>query len=205
MLMDHPRGPADPIRSDDAAAMVRAAESSSDPRGVRDAALIALSAQLMLRSAELLALDGRDVRRLGSRLAGARVRIQRSKTDERPVMLPISADVLARIDLMLAARGVSPDADAPLFTIHGGRRMGWWAANAAVARWAAAVDLSGRFSVHSLRRGIATSRLEAGQSTAAVQLAGRWRDPSMVARYAAEADTGIWSLDLGAPSTGDEA
>lgn len=175
--------------------MVRAAERSDDPRGIRDAALIALASQLMLRSAELLALDCPDVRRWDSPAAGARVRIARSKTDHRPVMLPISADVVARIDRMLLQRGAKLTADEPLFVV-GRRRMGWWAANDAVARWAAAVELEGRFSVHSLRRGTATSRIEAGQSTAAVQLAGRWKDPAMVARYASEADTGVWPLDL---------
>ena len=48
---------------------------------------------------------------------------------------------------------------------------------------AAALGLEG-VSSHSGRRGLASELVRRGASTTAVQLAGGWRSPAMVARYA---------------------
>ena len=52
---------------------------------------------------------------------------------------------------------------------------------------AAALGLEG-VSSHSGRRGLASELVRRGASTTAVQAAGGWRSPSMVARYASGVD-----------------
>ncbi len=57
------------------------------------------------------------------------------------------------------------------------------AVRAIVQKRAAAVGVTGA-SGHSCRVGSAQSLIERGASTAAVAIAGRWKDPGMVVRYA---------------------
>ena len=58
------------------------------------------------------------------------------------------------------------------------------AARAIIQRRAAAADLQGRFSGHSLRVGAAQSLAAGGASLVEMQTAGRWQSPSMPGLYA---------------------
>jgi len=143
-------------------------------RGLRDAAILRLGSDCLLRVSELAAVRVGDLER---RAAGSgRLAVRRSKTDQdgRGAVLYVGPATVKAVEAWRKAAGVD---DGPLF------RCSARTVRRAVVRRAAAAGVSGRVSGHSLRVGSAQSLVRAGASTAELMQAGRWRDPKTATGY----------------------
>ena len=162
-----------------------AAESSDTAAGLRDAAMISLMSDCLLRISEVVAVDVEDVSREGLRLHGG----------EEDQEVPGDALYICESTRRLIARyrrraGIESGAlfRRVRFQHHVTEdRLGVKGAREAIRRWAAEAGVEGLISGHSLRVGSAVSLADAGASVKEVQRAGRWRDPTMPARYVREA------------------
>jgi len=160
------------------------AEETGTPGGLRDAAIVAVASDALLRVSEVAALDIEDVN-----LEEQTVHIRRSKTDQegQGVVQYLGDPTVARIRAWLARAGLEEGAlFRPVY--KGGRlrpgRLTDRSIRGIIARWGKAAGAEGRVSGHSLRVGGAQSLANAGASLVEMQLAGRWRSPAMPGRYA---------------------
>ena len=171
----------------DAAATVAAADPS-DLAGLRDAAIISVMSDAMLRVSEASALDLVDVTRDGD--GSGVVTIRRSKTDQAGagIDLYLRRATVLRIDGWLAAAKIDPSGDGALFrSIRKGghptdQRLTARSIRRIITNRAAAVGIDGA-SGHSLRVGSAQSLIRSGAGLAETMQAGRWTNAGMVARY----------------------
>ena len=164
-----------------------------NPAALRNAALMGLMADGLLRVSEVAAVQAQDIEN-GPRGTG-RLLIHRSKTDQvgSGAVAFISRATMRHIRVYRKVAGV--DASGPFFRRigKGGRVMatGITARTArniirqVAARW---VDATGRpkaarYSGHSLRVGSAQSLVAAGATLSEAMQAGRWTAPAMVAHY----------------------
>ena len=172
--------------SADAVAAVAAA--GGDPAGLRDAALIALMSDCLLRVGEAVALDGADIDTLDD--GTGRVTVRRSKTDQesRGAVLFVGAPTMARIADWLDAARIE---DGPLFVrVH---RCGQVLRDHRITTRTAARIIEGRSAAagiegasgHSLRVGSAQSLVRSGGTLAETMQVGRWQSSAMVSRYSA--------------------
>ena len=180
------RGPVVGVRWEQAdCAAALAAGDGCTLAGLRDAALLAVASDALLRTSEIAGLDVADIDD-----AEHTVKVRRSKTDQAGAgaALYLGPPTLARLTAWRAAAGIGDD--GPLFrqiTKGGGRVQGRLSARAVrriITARAAAAGITGRVSGHSLRLGAAQSLAAAGASVVEMQQAGRWRSPSMPGRYA---------------------
>ena len=168
-------------QADRAAAM---AEQSGNLAGLRDAAIVAVASDAMLRVSEVAALDVSDVN-----LAGQTVLIRRSKTDQegKGTAQFLGKPTTGRIQAWLLNSGLT---EGPLFRAvnKSGRvratRLTDGSIRIIITQRAKAAGVDGRVSGHSLRVGSAQSLANAGASLVEMQVAGRWRSPAMPALYA---------------------
>jgi integrase/recombinase XerD len=162
-----------------AAAFMRAARTATGPTARRDAALLALLAELGLRVGEALALDLADFRHnRGHRTV--RVTGKGGRHRELPIPVPLARD----LDAYLAGRaGAAPD--EPAFTTATGRRVDPSAVFRLVRRTARAAGLpdADLVSPHSLRHTVATAALDAGAPLRDVQDLLGHADPRTTRRY----------------------
>lgn len=166
-----------PIEWGAADRIVAACAAEGTRTGDRDAALIALMSEAMLRAAEASALDVGDVRAV---VGGGVVTVRRAKTDQEMIgaELWISArtvELVSRLDA---------DADGPLLRNRDGGRLSVAGVRRRVARRAAQVEGIAGATGHSLRVGSALELVRRGASVVECQQAGRWASPTMPARYA---------------------
>ena len=160
------------------------AERAGDPAGLRDAAIVAVGSDALLRVSELEALDVGDVN-----LADQTVLIRRSKTDQEGagVVQYLGGPTVARVRAWIEAAAI---AEGPLFRpiLKSGRvrnrRLTQRSIRRIIINRARGAGVKGRISGHSLRVGSAQSLASAGASLVEMQLAGRWRSPAMPGRYA---------------------
>ena len=173
----------------DTAAAV-AANDSGSVAGLRDAALLAVASDGLLRVSEVAALDVGDVQAEAD--GSGRLFVGESKTDQegRGAVLYLGALTVSRVNAWLAAAGHQ---DGPLFRrvrrggrVEGdpGRRLSVNAIRRIIRSRAAAVGIEGRVSGHSLRVGGAQSLAAGGASLVEMQTAGRWQSPAMPGHYA---------------------
>ena len=170
----------------DAAAALAASDSSS-LAGLRDAALLSLASDAMLRVSELTALDVGDIER--AKDGTGRLTIHASKTDQEGVGVVafLGAPTVRRVHAWLDAAGFRQGA---LFrrvrrgNVLGPGRLSVRAIRTLIARRAAEAGVEGRVSGHSLRVGAAQSLAAAGATVVEMQVAGRWQSPTMPGRYA---------------------
>lgn len=145
-------------------------------RALADLAMIAVGHDAALRSSELLALRWGDVSRPEDAKTG-RVLIRRSKTDQtgQGAVCPISPDALDALETIRP-----PDAQA-----H--QRIFLISANTLRRRLKAAAQQAGidpeGITSHSLRVGMAQDLAADHTDIVAIMIAGRWKQPAMVARY----------------------
>ena len=178
------------------AAVALAARSGQDPAGLRDAAILAVMSDALLRVSETAALNVEDVtfHRDGPSIdqEGGRVRIRSSKTDQegQGETLFLGPSTVRRVRAWLAA--ADDPRDGPLFRRirRGGTvqadRITPRAVETIIKRRAAAAGIEGSVSGHSLRVGAAQSLAAAGAGVVEMQNAGRWKSPDMPGRYARE-------------------
>ena len=167
-------------QADRAAAM---AEQPGSMAGLRDAAIVAVASDALLRVSEIAALDVSDVN-----LAEQTVLIRHSKTDQerKGTVQFLGKPTTERVQAWLLNSGLTEGA---LFRavnksgrVRGGRPTGRNIRRIITQR-ARAAEVDGRVSGHSLRVGSAQSLANAGASLVEMQVAGRWRSPAMPALY----------------------
>lgn len=168
--------------------MAACAEARGTVDGLRDAALIAMASDAMLRVSEISALDVDDVSLPCDGRDHAEVMVRRSKTDQEGVgdVLYCGPSTAERLARWLKEGAID---SGPLFrcvrrngTVQDGR-MGERGVQNIVKRCAADVGVKGRITCHSLRIGSAQELAERRVGLVALQHAGRWKSPSMPAHY----------------------
>ncbi|MDE0191406.1 MAG: tyrosine-type recombinase/integrase [Gammaproteobacteria bacterium] len=179
------RGQAGALRWEDADGMSKRAEAGEDPRGIRDAAVIGVASDALLRVAEASALNAEDVSFQDD--GSAHLAIRRSKTDQHGAgaVCYVAPPAAERVRKWMTTAGIE---SGPLFRPVAGRRvvekrLGSAAVGAVIKRRAVQAGIMRRVSGHSLRVGTAQSLVENGASLVDVQVAGRWTSPEMPARY----------------------
>ena len=194
------RGQVAGLRREDALAAAAAAAAQGTVSGLRDAALLRTMSDALLRASEVAAIDTRDMGR--EKDGSGRLAIRRSKTDQEGegAVCYLTPATMAALDAWLAAAAAawtsSGRYEGPVFrrvtrsgAVSGDAPLSTNAVRAIVQKRAAAVGVDGA-SGHSCRVGSAQSLIERGASTAAVAIAGRWKDPGMVVRYAKAQEAG---------------
>ena len=163
-----------------------AADARGDIIGLRDAAVIAVMSDALLRIGEAASLDIADIGRADD--GAGSVTVRRSKTDQENngASLFVRRATMTRVDAWLGAAAID---DGPLFRRirKGGdvtsERLSARAIGMIVKAAAAAIGIEGA-SGHSLRVGAAQSLVRAGAQLPEAMLAGRWSTPAMLSRYA---------------------
>ena len=155
---------------------------TAERRGLVDAAIVALLFHGALRRSEVAALRWADVELAD--VADVGVTVRRSKTNQagdHPDVRRLVGGCAAAVRRLQAATAPEPgDAVIGLSVDQVNRRF---------AAACAAAGLEGRRTSHGGRVGLAVELTARGASTRAVQLAGGWKDASMVVRYAASVAT----------------
>ena len=183
---DRGRGQVVGIRWEQADAAALAARFG-DLAGLRDAAILAVASDALLRVSEVAALDVEDL--TGEPDGSGRLTVRRSKTDREGggAVQYLGPSTLSRVRAWLNAAGIST---GPLFrrVRRGGHadaaRLQARSIRNIVAERAANAGIDGRISGHSLRVGAAESLAAAGASLVELQTAGRWSSPAMPGHYA---------------------
>lgn len=154
--------------------------------GLRDAAIIAVMSDALLRVSETAALDPEHVHRAGD--GSGHVTVRRSKTDQENagVSLFLRRVTVIRIGAWRQAGGI--DGGSLFRRIRkGGRvtsdRLTPRSIRSIIAVRAAAIGIEGA-SGHSMRVGAAQSLVGSGAQLPEAMLAGRWTSPAMIAHYA---------------------
>ncbi|MDE2654943.1 MAG: tyrosine-type recombinase/integrase [Gemmatimonadota bacterium] len=169
-------------------AIAALAAASRSPAGLRDAAMVALASDCLLRVSELVAVDVADIAREDD--GSGRLTVRHSKADQegRGQALYAGPGTMARIAAWCDCAGIG---SGPVFVriLRGGHprpgaRITARAARQVIASRAAAAGIPGRVSGHSLRVGAAQSLAAAGAGLVELQQAGRWGSPSMPGHYA---------------------
>ena len=164
-------------------------------RGLRDAALIAVGSDALLRVGEMVAIDVRDIDRAPD--GSAVLHIRRSKTDQEGVGATcyLGRRTLDVLDAWMAMAGIGQDGSNPEDPVFRSVRKGGGVGGRLSCRSARSIVTrrcgggngdsggAGRISGHSLRVGSAISLARAGASLVELQQAGRWKSPEMPARY----------------------
>ena len=156
--------------------MAELAEACGNIRGLRDALLIRIVSDCMLRVSETEALDVAD---LTSSSEGLLVTVRRSKTDQegRGTVLFGGPDTTRLARKWLEAAGIE---EGPLFRPVNkagrvaGSRLSARSMRDIVKERAADAGIEGRVSGHSLRVGSAQSLRDRGATTTDLMDAGRW-------------------------------
>ena len=161
-------------------AIIRARATAA---GLRDASILAIASDALLRVSEVAALEFADVNPSDST-----VTVRHSKTDPEGAgaVAYLGPATLERIRTWTTAAGSNSGA---LFRriAKGGRRVGERLSSrsvrAIIRARATAAGVAGRVSGHSLRVGAAQSLAAAGATLVEMQQAGRWRSPAMPGLY----------------------
>ena len=178
------RGQVEGVRWEQAdAAAALATNGEESLAGLRDAAILAVASDALLRVSELAALTVADID-----MTEQTITVQRSKTDQEGTgaVLFLGKPTIQRVQAWLTAAGIREGALFRALTKGGKVRVGLSARSlrTIIARRAKAAGVPGRVSGHSLRVGSAQSLAVAGASVVEMQQAGRWKSPSMPGQYA---------------------
>jgi len=161
-------------------------------RGIRDAAIIALMSDCMLRIGELVAARPKDV--IHDPDGTARLHIPRSKTDQegKGARQFIGPPTLERLEAWMGVvqeQLGAVDESGPLFHAvqKGGkiqpRGLSARAVRKNIQAYAERLELKGRFSGHSFRVGTAQSLAREGATLPQLLYVGRWDSARMATRY----------------------
>ena len=186
----------DGLTWDDVERVCAAAESSDTAAGLRDAAMISLMSDCLLRISEAVAVDVEDVQ-----VEGLQVHGKKAGAEKRGENLYICESTRRLIERYRRRAGIEAGSSDRIGSAIGNPlfrrirfqnhvtddRLGVKGAREAIQRRAAEAGVEGLISGHSLRIGSAVSLAEAGATVKEVQRAGRWQEPTMPARYVREA------------------
>ena len=169
----------------DAAAAIAAKTAST--KGLRDAAILTVGSDALLRVSEIAALEVEDI---GQEDDGSgRLTVRHSKTDQEGegAIQYLGPTTVARVHAWLEAAGIT---GGPLFRLvrkdgaAGDRRLTEHSIRRIIAGRAADAGIEGRISGNSLRVGSAQSLAAAGASLVEMQVERRWASPAMPGHYA---------------------
>jgi len=184
------RGQVDGINFGSADAMAaQAGNGGGSKAGLRDAAMLLVASDALLRVSEVAALDVADVDAGDADGDNATVTVRRSKTDQvgDGATLYLRPRTAAAVAAWMDSAGII---DGPLFRsvskagTVAATRISARSIRRVIAARAADAGVAGRISGHSLRVGAAQDLVRLGASLPALQQAGRWSSPTMPARYA---------------------
>ena len=178
------RGKVAGVRWEQADRVAEMAEQRGDLAGLRDAAIIAVASDALLRVSEVSALNVPDVN-----LAEQTVLIRRGKTDQegKGAVMFLGKPTTERIRAWLENSRLTAGALFRGVNRAGRVQRGRLTARSIrliIIQRSKAAGVNGRVSGHSLRVGSAQSLANAGASLVEMQVAGRWRSPTMPGRYA---------------------
>ena len=178
---DRGKGQVDGVEREDMLRVVTLAEADKTIAGLRDAALIRLMSDCLLRISEAVAVNVGDLQK-------STLRIKSSKTDQegRGEVLYVGGPTTKLIDRYCTKADIEGGAlfrrirrgdhvTGDRLTVVSSRR---------IIKARAAAGVEGFISGHSLRVGSAVSLAQAGASVVDLQTAGRWQSPQMPAHYA---------------------
>lgn len=179
---DRGRGQVDGITWQDVDRVCIYAETQGTLAGLRDAAMIRLMSDCLLRISEVVAVDVEDIK-------GKTLAVGSSKTDpegrgENLYICDQTRRILKRYKKMGDISGGAlfrrirrgDHIHNERLTAHSARRI--------IKKRAADAGVEGFISGHSLRVGSAVSLAKAGASVVDMQVAGRWKSAQMPAHYA---------------------
>ena len=159
------------------------AEKDGAMADARDAAIIAVASDGMLRASEVAALEVSDITCQPD--GSGTVIIRSSKTDQegRGAELYLGATTVDRIKAWQEKAGIR---EGPLFrrvflknSRVGDRKMNVDSVRKIIQKRCPAIGIEGQVSGHSLRVGGAQSLAGGGASLPEMQTAGRWESPQM--------------------------
>ena len=155
--------------------------------GLRDAAIVPLASDAMLRVCEIAAIDVADFTHLED--GAGLLKIRASKTDQegRGAVAFLGAPTMRRVRAWTDAAGHTTGALFPRVrrnNVVGDEHISARAVRTIIAKRAADAGVDGRISGHSLGVGAAQSLAAAGASVVEMQIAGRWESVTMPGRYA---------------------
>ena len=175
-------GQVDGVEREDMLRIVTFAESDNTLAGLRDAALIRLMSDCLLRISEAVAINVSDLQK-------TTLRIKSSKTDQegRGEVLFVGSPTLKLINRYCTRADI--EGGALFRRVRRGdhiqpTRLTVDSARVIIKARAKAAGVEGFISGHSLRVGSAVSLAQAGASVIDMQNAGRWKSPTMPAHYA---------------------
>ena len=176
------KGQVDGVEREDMLRVVTLAEADKTIAGLRDAALIRLMSDCLLRISEAVAVDVGDLHK-------NTLRIKSSKTDQegRGEVLFVGGPTQKLISCYCTRAEI--DKGALFRHIRRGDhvqsgRLTTVSARRIIQSRAKAAGVEGFISGHSLRVGSAVSLAQVGASVVDMQNAGRWKSPQMPAHYA---------------------
>ena len=175
----------DGLTWDDVERVCAASESSDTAAGLRDAAMISLMSDCLLRISEAVAVNVQDVQD-----EGLQVRGKKAEEEQRGENLYICESTRQLIKRYRRRAGIASGALFRRIRFQNhvtDDRLGVKGAREAIQRRAAEAGVEGLIGGHSLRIGSAVSLADAGATMKEVQRAGRWQEPTMPARYVREA------------------
>lgn len=180
------RGQVAGVLWEEADAVVDRAIGEGTLRGMRDAALIAVGSDALLRVSEMVAIDAGDIERDPDGSAVLHIRYSKTDQDGMGATCYLGCRTLEVLDAWMASAGIGQYGDEAVFRsirkggTVGGRLSDRSARSIVVHRCGRGDE---RVSGHSLRVGSALSLARAGASLVELQQAGRWKSPEMPARY----------------------
>ena len=175
----------DGLTWDDVERVCAAAESSDTAAGLRDAAMISLMSDCLLRISEAVAVNVEDIK-----AEELQVHSKKADAEKRGEFLYICESTRQLIERYRRSAGIASGALFRRIRFQNhvtDDRLGVKGAREAIQRRAAEAGVEGLIGGHSLRIGSAVSLADAGATMKEVQRAGRWQDPTMPARYVREA------------------
>jgi len=180
-----------PLNIEDVLAIIDAADLD-DPRSIRDTAFVTMQYDLLARASELVAVRWDAVQITDDSDAGGVCIIEQSKTDQEGA--GASLYLTPRTAHWLREWRTHSDVSNP-YVFHALPRstdrspppvpFSVREVNRIMARVQARIASPKAWSGHSARVGAAQDMTRAGLDVAAIMQAGRWKSPSMPARYAA--------------------
>ena len=185
---DRGRGQVAGVTWEEADLVMDRAMGEGTMRGLRDAALIAVGSDALLRVGEMVAIDARDIERAPD--GSAVLHVHRSKTDQEGMGATcyLGRRTVEVLDAWMAA-GNGQNGNGPDDPVFRSVRKGGGVGGRLSARSARSIVVhrcgrgNERISGHSLRVGSAISLARAGASLVELQQAGRWKSPEMPAWY----------------------
>ena len=159
--------------------------SDGSAKGARDAAMLSVMSDAMLKASEAAALTAADVVFYPD--GSARLYLAEAEEGEEGASLFLGGPTVKRLRQWLA--WTNPRPDQPLFprldkVQRPQGRISRQGVYLVIKARAKAVGIEGEVSSHSLRVGAAESLAAAGASVEELQASGRWKSASMPSRYA---------------------